>query len=188
MPGGNDWSRDEKTLLMYGGNPYQVNVLDLASHQQTPLLKHPRHHLLRARFSPDNRWVSFMIRTEPSADSSRWRRRGTQAGSRKRLDYDHTVRDSRLGQLVAGREDAILYFQQRWALLSVGAAAGSSVPPADGRGLRGAASSRARVLSARGWVGGGRPNRVGARRGYRQHLDDVTLWRALSSRRRPPRR
>ncbi|HYM09813.1 MAG TPA: protein kinase [Bryobacterales bacterium] len=61
-----DWSRDEKTLLMFGGNPYQINVLELASHQQTPLLRDPKHHVLYGRFSPDNHWVSFTIRTEPN--------------------------------------------------------------------------------------------------------------------------
>jgi Tol biopolymer transport system component len=61
-----DWSGDEKTIVVFGGNPYRINVLDLASHQQTPLLMHPRHHLLYGRFSPDNRWVSFTIRTEPN--------------------------------------------------------------------------------------------------------------------------
>ena len=34
-----DWSRNEKTLLTYGGNPYQINLLDLASHQPTVLQK-----------------------------------------------------------------------------------------------------------------------------------------------------
>jgi len=57
-----DWSSDEKTLLMFGGNPYEVNLLDLASHRQTPLLKNPAYSLLYARFSPDNRWVSFTAR------------------------------------------------------------------------------------------------------------------------------
>jgi Tol biopolymer transport system component len=57
-----DWSLDEKTLLMFGGNPYQINFLDLASHRQTPLLKHPTSNLLYGRFSPDNRWVSFTAR------------------------------------------------------------------------------------------------------------------------------
>jgi eukaryotic-like serine/threonine-protein kinase len=61
-----DWSRDEKTVLVFGGNPYQINVLDLASRQQTPLLKHPSYSLLYGRFSPDNRWVSFTVRTEPN--------------------------------------------------------------------------------------------------------------------------
>jgi hypothetical protein len=61
-----DWSRDERSVLVFGGNPYQVNVLDLASHQQTPVLKHSTYHLLYPRFSPDNRWVSFTVRTEPN--------------------------------------------------------------------------------------------------------------------------
>ena len=61
-----DWSRDEKTLLVFAGNPYQINALDPASHQQTALLKHPVYHLLYGRFSPDNRWVSFTVRTEPN--------------------------------------------------------------------------------------------------------------------------
>jgi Tol biopolymer transport system component len=61
-----DWSRDEKSLLVFGGNPYHVNLLDVSSHQQTPLLKHSAHKLLYARFSPDNRWVSFTARIDPS--------------------------------------------------------------------------------------------------------------------------
>jgi hypothetical protein len=59
-----DWSRDEKTILVYGGNPYQVEALDVASHRRTPILKHPNRNLLYARFSPDNGWVSFTIRTQ----------------------------------------------------------------------------------------------------------------------------
>src|SRR5260370_39299074 len=39
-----DWSRDEKTLLVFGGNPYQINFLDVASHQQIRLLKHPTYN------------------------------------------------------------------------------------------------------------------------------------------------
>jgi Tol biopolymer transport system component len=61
-----DWSRDEKTLLVFGGNPYQINLLDVASHQQIPLLKHPDYNLLQCRFSPDNRWVSFTARIQPN--------------------------------------------------------------------------------------------------------------------------
>jgi Tol biopolymer transport system component/DNA-binding winged helix-turn-helix (wHTH) protein len=60
-----DWSGDEKTLLVFGGNPYQINALDVTSHRQSPLLKHPDYNLLYARFSPDNRWVSFTQRIQP---------------------------------------------------------------------------------------------------------------------------
>jgi Tol biopolymer transport system component/DNA-binding winged helix-turn-helix (wHTH) protein len=61
-----DWSRDEKALLIFGGNPYQINLLDVASRQQTTLLKHATYNLLYARFSPDNRWVSFTARIQPN--------------------------------------------------------------------------------------------------------------------------
>jgi eukaryotic-like serine/threonine-protein kinase len=61
-----DWSRDGKTLLVFAGNPYQTNLLDLGSHQQLPLLKHASYQLLYARFSPDNRWVSFTARIQPN--------------------------------------------------------------------------------------------------------------------------
>jgi Tol biopolymer transport system component len=61
-----DWSRDEKALLIFGGNPYQINLLDIASRRQTALLKHAAHNLLYGRFSPDNRWVSFTERIQPN--------------------------------------------------------------------------------------------------------------------------
>jgi len=61
-----DWSQDENRLLVFAGNPYQVNILDAASRKQTPLLKHPTYNLLYARFSPDNRWVSFTARIDPN--------------------------------------------------------------------------------------------------------------------------
>jgi len=61
-----DWSSDEKTLLVFGSTPYQVNLLDVATRQQTSLLKHPTNHLLYGHFSPDNRWISFTIRTSPT--------------------------------------------------------------------------------------------------------------------------
>jgi Tol biopolymer transport system component len=61
-----DWSQDEKTLLIFGGSPYQINILALVSRQQTVLLKHATWNLLYARFSPDNRWVSFTARTQPN--------------------------------------------------------------------------------------------------------------------------
>jgi Tol biopolymer transport system component len=61
-----DWSRDEKTILVFGGDPYQIDSLDLASRHRTTLLKHPEYNLLYGRFSPDDRWVSFTVRTQPN--------------------------------------------------------------------------------------------------------------------------
>jgi Tol biopolymer transport system component len=61
-----DWSRDGKTLLTFGGIPYHVSLLDIASHQETPILTHPTYSLLYGRFSPDNHWVSFTVRVKPN--------------------------------------------------------------------------------------------------------------------------
>jgi Tol biopolymer transport system component len=60
-----DWSRDGKSLLAFGGSPFHLYVLDVASHRQTVLLTHTNHNLLYGRFSPDNRWVSFTARIQP---------------------------------------------------------------------------------------------------------------------------
>lgn len=51
--------------MIFGGSPFQVDVLDVASHRRTALLKHPSYNLLYGRFSPDNRWVSFTARVQP---------------------------------------------------------------------------------------------------------------------------
>ncbi len=60
-----DWARDEKSILIFGGNPYRISVLDIASRRQTVLLEHPTQHLLYGHFSPDERWISFTARVRP---------------------------------------------------------------------------------------------------------------------------
>jgi len=60
-----EWSRDGTSLLAFGGSPYHLYTLDVASHRQTPLLTHPSRNLLYGHFSPDNRWVTFTERTQP---------------------------------------------------------------------------------------------------------------------------
>ena len=60
-----DWSLDEKKILVFGGDPYQIKILDIASGAQTPLVNHPKYPLLYGRFSPDNRWISFTARVQP---------------------------------------------------------------------------------------------------------------------------
>ena len=60
-----DRSRDEKSLLTFGGNPYRIDLLDIASRKQTSVLT-SKSNLLYARFSPDNRWISFTMRLEPN--------------------------------------------------------------------------------------------------------------------------
>jgi Tol biopolymer transport system component len=61
-----DWSSDERSLLIFGGNPYRVSMLDIASGNQTVLLRHDKYSLLYGRYSPDNRWVSFTARVQPN--------------------------------------------------------------------------------------------------------------------------
>jgi len=61
-----DWSRDGKTLVTFGGSPYHVSLLDIASHQQTPILSHPTFSLLYGRLSPDSHWISFTARVAPN--------------------------------------------------------------------------------------------------------------------------
>jgi len=60
-----DWSRDEKSLLVFGGAPYRIDLLEGASRKRTALITHPSWSLLYGRFSPDERWVSFTARVEP---------------------------------------------------------------------------------------------------------------------------
>jgi Tol biopolymer transport system component len=57
-----DWSKDEKMLLVHGGNPYQIKLLTVASHAQIPLVRHDQYSLIYGHFSPDNRWISFTAR------------------------------------------------------------------------------------------------------------------------------
>ncbi len=61
-----DWSRGENALLVFGGHPYQINILDIASRRQTPLVKHPDYDVLYGRLSPDDRWISFTARVGPA--------------------------------------------------------------------------------------------------------------------------
>jgi eukaryotic-like serine/threonine-protein kinase len=55
-----DWSSDERYLLYWAGKQRVIGLLDLATGEKKDLLQHPEYALLRARFSPDNRWISFM--------------------------------------------------------------------------------------------------------------------------------
>ena len=59
-----DWSNDEKMLMVFEGNPYRISLLDIATRRVTPVVSHPKRHLLYARFSPDNRWISFTERVD----------------------------------------------------------------------------------------------------------------------------
>jgi hypothetical protein len=59
-----DWSSRNTGLLVFVGNPYQIDYLDLASSRRSVLLKHCTYSLLYGRFSPDYRFISFTARTD----------------------------------------------------------------------------------------------------------------------------
>ncbi|MBI1787563.1 MAG: PD40 domain-containing protein [Acidobacteria bacterium] len=87
-----DWSRDEKTLLMFGGNPYQIDLLDLASHRQTQLLKHPKlPFALRPVFTRQSLCQLYDSNRAQSRTHRGCARRWTETGSGERLDHDHAV-------------------------------------------------------------------------------------------------
>ena len=51
---------DERYMLYWTGKQRVIGLLDVASGEKKDLLQHAEYSFLRARFSPDNRWVSFM--------------------------------------------------------------------------------------------------------------------------------
>ncbi len=60
-----DWTRDETNVLTFAGSPYQIGLLNVNTYKQVCLLRHASYSLLYARFSPDQKWISFTIRETP---------------------------------------------------------------------------------------------------------------------------
>ena len=60
-----DWSVDGKTLVVHGGDPTQINLLDIASRRLVPLVTSALN-VLYGRLSPDNHWISFTVRDGPN--------------------------------------------------------------------------------------------------------------------------
>jgi len=52
--------------VIFDGDPYHINLLDVASNRQTPLVRHPEDDVLYGRLSPDNRWIAFTRRVGPA--------------------------------------------------------------------------------------------------------------------------
>ncbi len=44
------WSRDENALLIFGEFPYQIKLFSVASHKQTPVLRHDEYSVLTGAF------------------------------------------------------------------------------------------------------------------------------------------
>ena len=60
-----DWALDGKTLVVHGGDPTQINFLDIASRRQVPVVTSALN-VLYGRLSPDNHWISFTVRDGPA--------------------------------------------------------------------------------------------------------------------------
>jgi Tol biopolymer transport system component/DNA-binding winged helix-turn-helix (wHTH) protein len=54
------WSGDKTRLLYETGNPSAIFVLDLRSGAKRVVAQHASYGLWQARFSPDDRWISFL--------------------------------------------------------------------------------------------------------------------------------
>ena len=170
-----DWSRDENELLVFGGNPYQINLLDIASHQQTPILKHASYPLLYGRFSPDNRWISFTARIGPNRgwiviaplDGPNTFRRTPGSGSPKKARKTGPT-----GRRTGRSSISVLVGMEIRAYGD----SGSTPAPIGQRGRRSRCSICMTIILSTGrLVCGGRADRDGAPRRHRQYLDDDTL-------------
>jgi Tol biopolymer transport system component len=56
-----DWSPDNRRLLYWSADQHQVGLLDVDLRQKSIVLSHPDHAILRAQFSPDGRWIAFLM-------------------------------------------------------------------------------------------------------------------------------
>jgi Tol biopolymer transport system component len=73
---------DGKRFLAYQADAMHshINIVDVASGHATPLLQHPQYAVTTARFSPDGRWVAFLLtRGAALADVVVAPMRGTEA-------------------------------------------------------------------------------------------------------------
>ncbi len=65
-----DWSKDKTRLLYLTGTPTAVFALDLRTGTKKLVVRSSGNNLYQARFSPDNRWVTFL---EPLSAAGRTR-------------------------------------------------------------------------------------------------------------------
>jgi eukaryotic-like serine/threonine-protein kinase len=59
-----DWSAHDDGVLVFAGNPFEIDYVEVASRRKTTLLRHPAYSLLYGKFSPDGRWISFTARLD----------------------------------------------------------------------------------------------------------------------------
>ncbi|MEO7651716.1 MAG: protein kinase, partial [Bryobacteraceae bacterium] len=58
-----DWTKDGLRMLVEAtlARPPAVAILDNKTHLKREILSHPAHHVLQARYSPDEQWVTFVV-------------------------------------------------------------------------------------------------------------------------------
>ena len=62
--GPTDWSPDQRYILYEPGATVAfVGRLDIATSEWTEWIRHPRHSLRSARYSPDGKWIAFQAET-----------------------------------------------------------------------------------------------------------------------------
>jgi Tol biopolymer transport system component len=83
--GPTDWSPDQRSILYEPGATIAfVGRLDVATGEWVEWIRHPRHSLRGARYSPDGKWIAFHVETatterrifiapnEPQRDEDKW--------------------------------------------------------------------------------------------------------------------
>jgi len=53
-------------VVVFGGNPLHIDLVDVETHEQTPLVSHKTYNLALGRISPDGRWIAFTARMKPN--------------------------------------------------------------------------------------------------------------------------
>jgi len=56
------WTPDGKKVVIFGGSPLRISLLDVETHEQAPLVVHNAYNTVLGRLSPDGNWISFTSR------------------------------------------------------------------------------------------------------------------------------
>jgi hypothetical protein len=141
-----DWSRDEQALVVFGGHPYQIAMLDRHSHQQTPIIVSAEFDALYGRLSPDNQWMSFTVRAQPAR--GRIVIAPTNGPHPVPEQQWHTIAEVEPDDFANWSPDGnTLYFtSQGRILLPLGTAPRPRHPTARGRRVRDSALSRTAII------------------------------------------
>jgi Tol biopolymer transport system component len=65
-----DWSPDSRRILYSVGSPFRFNTVDIETGKVALAIAHPELGVDNAQFSPDGRWVSFLLLLSPGQAST----------------------------------------------------------------------------------------------------------------------